>query len=241
MVRPGERAILGGTRGAGARRRRTPCPQLGQDRHGLAVGRRHRPRNPARTAPRCRNPTALGDAVPTQQVAGRPGRTRSRRGPRCPGARAGGRRTGTEGEPDQEPAVVVGVDGSQAMHDVLSFAFDYASRHHRPVHAVFCYRRDLLTTSPRRFRQPSAEQADRWLGEVTAGWQEKYPDVRLERVVIREHPVSALVTQSQGQDLFVVSSHAGRGRLASALGSVSQGVLHHARCPVAIVPLADTG
>ena len=54
--------------------------------------------------------------------------------------------------------------------------------------------------------------------------------------VIREHPVAGLVLASAAQYLLVVGS---RGRHALAgilLGSVSQGVLHHATCPVAIVP-----
>ena len=133
--------------------------------------------------------------------------------------------------------VVVGVDGSPAMHEVLAFAFDHASRHRHPLRVMFSYGYDLLATSPWRSAQPGPERAERWLAEVTAGWQEKYPDVEVRRVVADEHPVSALVDAARGQDLVVVGSRSTHTRLAALLGSVSQGVLHHAASPVAVVPL----
>jgi nucleotide-binding universal stress UspA family protein len=143
-----------------------------------------------------------------------------------------GRPGAASGEPG---AVVVGVDGSQHEDAVLEFAFDHASRHGRPLHAVYCWRPDLLVTTQWRAAQPAPERASRWLAELTAGWQEKYPDVVLHRGVVRDHPVAGLVAASAGQDLLVVGSRSGHARVAALLGSVSQGVLHHATCPVAVV------
>jgi nucleotide-binding universal stress UspA family protein len=138
-------------------------------------------------------------------------------------------------DPDEHPAVVVGVDGSEHMDSVLAFAFDYASRHHRPLHAVYCWSPDLLATMQWRPEPPAPERADRWLAEAVAGWQEKYPDVVVHRGVVREYPAAGLVMESAAQDLLIVGSHSRHARLASLLGSVSQGVLHHATCPVAVV------
>ncbi len=75
----------------------------------------------------------------------------------------------------------------------------------------------------------------RWLAEMLAGWQEKYPDVRVQRAVLDDHPVRGLVAESHGQSLLVVGARSRRSRLAPLLGSVSQGILHHARCPVAVL------
>ncbi|HEU5268661.1 MAG TPA: universal stress protein [Jatrophihabitans sp.] len=145
-----------------------------------------------------------------------------------------GAATGTPG------SVIVGVDGSPREAEVLGFAFDYASRHHRPLNAVYCWRPDLLATSKWRGEPPPPERAVRWLAETVAGWQEKYPDVALQRGVVRDHPVAGLVAASEGQDLLVVGSRSRHARVAALLGSVSQGVLHHAACPVAIIhPGAD--
>jgi nucleotide-binding universal stress UspA family protein len=142
---------------------------------------------------------------------------------------------GPAGDPAENPEVVVGVDGSEDMDDVLAFAFDYASRHRRPLHAVYCWSPDLLATMQWRPEPPAPQRADRGLAEAVAGWQEKYPDVTVRRGVVREHPVAGLVAQSAVQDLLVVGSHTRHARVGSLLGSVSQGVLHHATCPVAVV------
>ncbi|TDD11745.1 universal stress protein [Nonomuraea deserti] len=61
------------------------------------------------------------------------------------------------------------------------------------------------------------------------------PQVKIIEDVPSTHPVDALTDASERADLLVVGSH-GRGTLGSMLlGSVSRGVLHHARCPVAVV------
>jgi nucleotide-binding universal stress UspA family protein len=135
----------------------------------------------------------------------------------------------------EDPAVVVGIDGGELTADVLAFGFDFASRQHRRLSAIFCWRPDPLATSQWRPSQPAPERAERWLAEAIAGWQEKYPDVRTQHAVVRDHPVSGLVAASTGQELLVVGSHSAHARIATLLGSVSQGVLHHATCPVAVI------
>lgn len=143
---------------------------------------------------------------------------------------------GRPGAAATEPgSVIVGVDGSEHGDEVLAFAFEYASRHRRPVHAVYCWRPDLLATSQWRGARPAPERAGLWLAEALAGWQEKHPEVQLHRGVVRDHPVAGLVAASAGQDLLVVGGHAKHARIMAMLGSVSQGVLHHATCPVAVV------
>jgi len=139
------------------------------------------------------------------------------------------------GIPAEFPEVVVVVDGREQTEEVLGFAFDHASRHHRPLHAIFSWTPDVLATAQWRNPQPAPERAERWLSELLAGWQEKYPDVEVRRGVVRDHPVSALVAASNAQDLLVVGSRSRHARIAALLGSVSQGVLHHATCPVAVV------
>jgi nucleotide-binding universal stress UspA family protein len=131
--------------------------------------------------------------------------------------------------------VVAGVDGSAATDDVLGFAFDYASRHGRPLRTLFCWRLDPLTEMEWRLAAPVPERAQRWLAEAVAGWQDKYPDVVVHRAIERDHPAAGLVAASHGQELLVVGAHSRHARIASLLGSVSQAVLHHATCPVAVI------
>jgi nucleotide-binding universal stress UspA family protein len=139
------------------------------------------------------------------------------------------------GDPAEDPMVVVGVDGSERTEEVLQFAFDYASRHGRELHAVFCLHPDLFASLQRRPSPPSPEHAERWLAEAMAGWRDRYPDVSVRRSVLRESPVAGLVTESLSQELLVVGSRGRHALPATLLGSVSQGVLHRATCPIAII------
>jgi nucleotide-binding universal stress UspA family protein len=75
------------------------------------------------------------------------------------------------------------------------------------------------------------------LSEALAGWRERYPDVDVHGAVIRDHAVAGLVSESTAERLLVVGSRGRHALAGTLLGSVSQGVLHHATCPVAVVPL----
>ncbi|MDT4910055.1 MAG: hypothetical protein QOI69_3296 [Pseudonocardiales bacterium] len=142
---------------------------------------------------------------------------------------------GPAGLAAEHAQVVVGVDGRPTSEKVLAFAFDYASRHSAPLHAVLCWHPDRLAEMKWRAQQPAPAEAEAWLSEALAGWRERYPDVTVHSGVERQHPVDALVEASNGQDLLVVGSRGRHGLTGAVLGSVSQGVLHHANCPVAVL------
>jgi len=145
---------------------------------------------------------------------------------------------GPAGLAAEQAAVVVGVDAQDGSEAVLEFGFDYASRRSVPLSAVLCWHPDLLAEMMWRPEPPAPERAERWLSEALAGWREKYPDVVVHSGVVREHPVTGLVAASSAQDLLVVGSRGRHALAGTLLGSVSQGVLHHATCPVAVVPSA---
>lgn len=72
------------------------------------------------------------------------------------------------------------------------------------------------------------------LAERLAGWQERYPDVRVDRIVARDRPAHQLVQRSGGAQLVVVGSR-GRGGFAGMLvGSVGETVAQMARVPVIV-------
>jgi nucleotide-binding universal stress UspA family protein len=71
--------------------------------------------------------------------------------------------------------------------------------------------------------------------EAVAGWGEMFPDVDVRQHVLAGHPVESLVSHSKGAELLVVGSRGRSGFSGMLLGSVSQAVLQHAHCPVAVV------
>ncbi|MEO6085674.1 MAG: universal stress protein [Umezawaea sp.] len=136
--------------------------------------------------------------------------------------------------------VVVGVDGSPASESAIAFAFEAASMREAPLTAVLSWT-DVLVESAfqaTRFSMDWSEIEDeqqRSLAERMAGWQEKYPDVVVERVVVRDRPVRALVRAAQHARLLVVGTHGRGGFTGMLLGSTSQALVHHSPCPVAVV------
>ncbi|NMH97537.1 universal stress protein [Pseudonocardia acidicola] len=139
--------------------------------------------------------------------------------------------------------VVVGVDGSPMSEAALAFAFDTAALRRAPLIAVHTWRDVMLDPTMVPLLDWDAIEADERLvlAERLAGWSEKYPDVEVRRLVTRDRPARALVEQSGGAQLVVVGARGRGGFTGLLLGSVSQALLRHSRCPVAVVRSDDEG
>lgn len=141
--------------------------------------------------------------------------------------------TRTPYHPDSK-RVVVGVDGSNGSRKALEFAFDHASRSGSSVAAIHAWR-NLARGFPGEGLIEEIQAAERVLAEALAGFADQYPDVEVSAEAIPVAPQRALADASQAAELVVVGSR-GLGAFAGLLlGSVSQSVLHHAQCPVAVV------
>ena len=135
--------------------------------------------------------------------------------------------------PQQAP-VLLGIDGSPASDRATAIAFDEASRRGVELKAVHAWSDTQVFELPGIDWSAVKAEAERSLAERLAGWQERYPDVTVHRIVVCDRPARQLIEQSETAQLAVVGSH-GRGGLTGALlGSVSNAVVHSIRMPVIV-------
>lgn len=142
--------------------------------------------------------------------------------------------------------VVVGVDGTPVGEAAIAFAFAAASARGASLVAVHTWT-DLAVDAVLAGGAaaldfaPLERRAEEVLGERLAGWQEKYPDAPVSRYVSRERAARGLLRHAEHAQLVVVGTRGRGGFRGLLLGSTSQHLLHHAPCPVAVVPTVDRG
>ncbi|GJF31626.1 universal stress protein [Kitasatospora sp. NE20-6] len=134
----------------------------------------------------------------------------------------------------QQPAyVVVGVDGSRTSQDAVDYAFEAAALRGAELRALYAWNPSRLSEADEHRLE---QESRRVLAETAAGRRESYPEVQLMHEVVRGHPVAVLAEASRHALALVVGTRGTGGFSGQLLGSVGQGVLHHARCPVVTVP-----
>ena len=141
--------------------------------------------------------------------------------------------------------VIVGIDGSPHSIAALEFAFDEASRRGWNLVAVHAWdvpAYDLIISPEGSTPFPLENIADaeiRLAAEVLAGFKVDYPDVNVTENLVRAPAVQALLDASTNAALIVVGTRGRNVALGALLGSVSNGVLHKAKVPVAVIPLPE--
>ena len=123
---------------------------------------------------------------------------------------------------DVDGGVVVGVDGSRASHVALRRAGEEAAAHGLDLHVVPSYP---------EFESAVRDQLTKEVSEAL-GAQLPYP--------VHVHPVlgqaaKKLIEVSQSAGMLVVGSRGRGGFSGLVLGSTSEQVVRHAKCPVLVV------
>lgn len=126
--------------------------------------------------------------------------------------------------------VVLGLDVSEVKDELLEFAFDFAGRHGVLLEIVHTWH------APFTQRHKAAEDADMAsaLSHAVRPFRDRFPAVDVSEVSAPGRAAEHLVEAAQDAGLVVV----GRRRAAkgSHIGSVTHALIHHASCPVAVVP-----
>ncbi|MFI8193738.1 universal stress protein [Streptomyces sp. NPDC085946] len=147
------------------------------------------------------------------------------------------------GRPEPSGPVLLAADGSPAARPAVAFAFAQAALHGADLRALHVYnaRTEPAYDGPADppFVTYDADrphhEAEHVLAEALAGHQRDHPHVAVERRTVRGRVRATLVEESARARLVVVGARGRGGFTGLLLGSVSQAVLHHAHCPVAVV------
>lgn len=133
--------------------------------------------------------------------------------------------------------IVVGVDGSPTSEPALRWALEQARLTGGTVAAVQAWDMPISYGVPVVLStgEDLAAAAERVLEETVAKVAADYPQVSVERRVVRGHPATVLLDAAEDAELLVVGSHGRGGFVSALLGSVSQHCIHHASCPVVVV------
>lgn len=132
--------------------------------------------------------------------------------------------------------VVVGVDGSPSSKNALRWAIWHANQNEGRIVAVRAWDVPGLYAwdipGPEQFAQQTSMALEETINEVTS-----QPTVPITNDVIQGQPVEALLNAAENAnaDLLVVGNRGHGGFAGALLGSVSQQVVHYARCPVVIM------
>ena len=133
--------------------------------------------------------------------------------------------------------IVVGVDGSPDADHALNWAIDEAKQHSMRLLLVHGVEIGAAAASPygsglvlEQLEEVGREVLDKALAFVRA------KGVQAEGRMEIGSSAHALVQASRGADLLVVGSRGHGGFAGLLLGSVSTACVHHAHCPVVVVP-----
>ncbi|AOR36309.1 universal stress protein [Streptomyces fodineus] len=139
--------------------------------------------------------------------------------------------------------VVVGQHGDgEDSAATLLFAFETAAARGATVRAVRAWTLPpVFAYSPGSLKllddvgglEPYEKQA---LSDALEPWRERFPDVPVAEHVEMGSAGQVLLSVAGRAQLMVVGRRSHRTAVGGRIGSVTHGVLHHADCPVAVVP-----
>lgn len=135
-------------------------------------------------------------------------------------------------------SIIVGLDDSEPARDALRWAIEYADDEDEIValhvwHLYISGGPEGIVVDPQPLKEGAREMAAAVVDDVLAEYED-VPTVTVE--VVEGHPGHNLIERSEDADLLVVGSRGYGGFRGLLLGSVSTYCVHHACCPVVVIP-----
>jgi nucleotide-binding universal stress UspA family protein len=157
----------------------------------------------------------------------------------CPAIVVRGDNAGLHG---QHERILLGVGDPATAEEAVRFAFREAESRGCTLDAIRAWRCPAhettdhpgLADEPERYHE---EQASARLDAVLHDAMADHPDVKVRPATVEGTARKVLLQRSAAADLVIIGARRRHGHFGLQLGRVGHTLLHHADCPVAIVPL----
>ena len=137
------------------------------------------------------------------------------------------------------PKIVVGVDGSAASLAALREALEEARLRSAPLRVITAWQltySEIAIETPvvvQKIVEHNAEMLEAALASVDHG---RATGVEISSELVNGHPATELLAAASDATLLVVGTRGTGGLSGTLLGSVAHAAIHHAKCPVLVVP-----
>ena len=139
--------------------------------------------------------------------------------------------------------IVVGIDGSMNSVRALRWALGESKAHHATIEAVICWSYPMMPADgfsgmaamidPSAFQEAASQTLE---AAIAKACPETEANTAIKRSIVEGSAGQTLIEASRDADLLVVGSRGHGGFAGLLLGSVSTQCVHHARCPITVVP-----
>jgi nucleotide-binding universal stress UspA family protein len=141
------------------------------------------------------------------------------------------------------PGIVVGVDGSDHASQALEWAMKMAAALHLPLTVLTVHQvavsewtgNPIIYPEDRTPQEEARQAAEKAVAEAAGRLGQSSP-ASVTVLSVSGNPARELIQASLDADLVVVGARGGGGFASLMMGSTSSQVVHHAHCPVVVMP-----
>lgn len=138
--------------------------------------------------------------------------------------------------------ISLGVSEGGESSAAVRWAFRAAKARGAELNALHAWRRtDTGTDDAPQEAAADAARAAQVADAAVSGVREDFPEVTVRTGTAEARARTVLLEAAETSDLLVVGAHHRGGGAGLQLGSVNHALLHHAPCPVAVVPQDEDG